>query len=414
MIKKSQRSELIVSALGNVLMWYNYALFMPFLPILSKQFFPIDDVMLCSSVSFLALSTGLFARPLGAAIFGPIGDKIGRGKAISLSILLMAVATFCIGFTPNYSRIGVWSPILLIFFRILQGASLGGGYTSAMVNLVELAPSNRRGFFGSWTDVGSQIGVLFSAQLLVILYFFFSESEIYNFSWRLPFIFSIILVPFAFTISNKKEELECEAYKTPEKSIIKMLCECKKEVMCTIAITAFSATGFYTLLSFLPFYLEREGILTLKETAVCCSYANIAVIFGALTCGFLSDYLCRKIFIISGMIGVTIVTYLIFLTGEKTPNMWIIMHSIYGLFLGTYFGSRSAFFSEAFPKHIRCTGVSVSLSLGQAVVGGMTPITMNYCTSISPLFSIIPITMVLVIGIIAVNQIEDRTGKELL
>lgn len=411
--KKSERYGLIVSTIGNILMWYNFALFMPFLHILSKQFFPIDNIALCSVISFLALSMGLFFRPVGAAIFGPIGDKIGRGKAISLSILMMAIPTLCIGFIPSYSQIGILSPILLVFCRILQGISLGGGYTSAMVNLVELAPSNRRGFFGSWTDVGSQIGVLFSGQLLVILHLFFSESEIYSFAWRYPFIFSIILIPFAFIIPNKTEEPKSNN-DSSQKGIIKMLSECKKEVICTMAITSFSAAGFYTLLTFFPYYLVREKILTLKEATVCCSFANATVILAALGCGFLSDYFSRKIFLRSGMIGVTIVVYLIFLTGGHSVTTWIIMHSLYGLFLGMYFGSRAAFFSEAFPKHIRCTGVSISLSLAQAVVGGSTSVIMNYCTSVSAFFSIIPVTVVLVMGMIALTQIEDRTGKDLL
>lgn len=412
-----ERYELIISALGNVLMWYNFALFMPFLHILSKQFCAIENVAICSVVSFAALSVGLFVRPVGAAIFGPIGDRIGRGKAISLSILMMAIPTVCIGLIPSYAQIGIWSPILLIFCRLLQGISLGGGYTSTMVHLVELAPRNRRGFFGSWADVGSQIGVLFAGELLIVLHFFFSESQVYSFAWRYPFLCAVVLIPFAFIMPNKEKEPaksdeKCSA--VPKESIITMLIKYKKEVISTMAITAFSAVGFYTLLTFLPYYLVREKILTLKETAICCSFANVTIILFALGCGILSDYFSRKIFIRIGMIGIAIVVYIIFLAGIQSLNAWIIMYSLYGIFLGMYFSSRSAFFSESFPSSIRCTAVSISLSFSQAVFGGSASLIMNYCTSVSPLVSVIPVTVVFIAGMIAMTQIEDRTGKDLL
>jgi MHS family proline/betaine transporter-like MFS transporter len=153
-------------------------------------------------LSFLILSVGLFMRPFGAAIFGPIGDKFGRQKAISISILLMAIPTFCMGLLPNYSQIGVWAPISLVFLRALQGISLGGEYTAAMVHLVEKAPSNRRCFYGSLSDAGSQIGVLLGSQVLVMLHSFFSDGEVYSFGWRIPFFLAVLLVPFAFLVPN--------------------------------------------------------------------------------------------------------------------------------------------------------------------------------------------------------------------
>ncbi|MDR3156003.1 MAG: MFS transporter [Holosporaceae bacterium] len=421
-ISKQKKINLAVGSLGNVLSWYSFSLFMPFLPIISKRFFPIEDPALCSTVSFLALSIGLFMRPVGSMIFGPIGDLIGRKKALFLSILFMAVPTVCIGLLPSYNQIGIMSPLLLLVFRACQGVSLGGEYTAAMVHLVESAPAHRRGFFGSWSDVGLQIGVLGSMNSLLLLHCFFSELEIYDFAWRIPFILGIVLIPFAFYFYNENEPAAAPAAIAKEErkesrkvcKIVRELLENKPAVFCTIAVTSFSAVGFYTLFTFLPYHLVREKMLTLKESTFCCACASLAITTTVLGCGYLSDYFRRKPFIIAGIAGVSAVVYAIFLLKINSPFTWTIAYVSYGLFLGMYFSCRSAFFSESFPRKIRCTGVSLSLSLAQAIVGGLTPVIMNYCTFISPIMSIAPATVVGIMAAIAMWEAQDRTGMELL
>ncbi len=418
-MSESEKKELIVSALGNVLVWYNFALFMPLLPILSKQFFPIENTALRDLVTFFVMSVGLFMRPFGSLIFGPIGDKIGRERAISLAILLMAIPTFLIGLIPNYEQIGIFAPILLFCMRTLQGISMGGEYTAAMVHLVEIAPSNKRGFFGSFSDAGSQVGVLLTGGVILLLYLSFSEAEIYQYAWRIPFLLAIILVPFAFMHSEKKKEAKNsgkkkDLKKPSPKSIFAALAEHKTEVLCTIAITAFSAIGFYTLLNFLPYYLVNKGILSLKDSATCSVIANICVISSILMSGFLSDFFSRKIFLQAGMIFVVATTYVMFLCNVTSTFAWILIQGVYGLSLGMYYGSRAAFFSESFPKEIRCTGVSVSLSIAQAVFGGCISMVLNYCISVSSFLVIVPATLVIIVALFAITKIKDRTGQKLI
>jgi MFS family permease len=307
---------------------------------------------------------------------------------------------------------------------------LGGEYAAAMVLMVESAPTHRRGFYGSWSDVGLQIGVLGSTNSLLLLYCFFSESEIYDFAWRISFILSAILIPFAIHFYGGKEGASSslllseilaempveEKEKRPKKTrkIIEGLRESRQAVFCTIAVTAFSAVAFYTLFVFLPYYLEQEKILTLKESTMCSALASLSVIIAALGCGYLSDHFRRKPFIICGIIGVSAVVYTIFLLKISTLFAWIIAYICYGIFLGMYFSSRSAFFSESFPKKIRCTGVSLSISLAQAIGGGMTPIIMKFCVSASVMMSIVPATIVGIVSLAAMWKAQDRTGMELL
>lgn len=402
-----KKHESLIGALGNILEWYDYALVMPLTIVLLKQFFPDSSASWVKILGGLIVSMGLFTRPLGAFIFGPIGDKFGRQKAISISILLMAVPTFLIGVLPGYNQIGIWAPILLVFFRILQGISMGGEYTAAMVHIVEKAPANKRGFYGSWTDVGNQLGVLLAGQSVVWLHSFFLEGAVYSFAWRIPFICGICLMPFAFLVPNQTPKKESQ-----KASIIKMLFEYKKEVLCTIAITAFSAVAFYTLWTFIPYYLVSENLLTLKESAICGASASLVSTISILLGGYLSDTFKRKPFMIIGILGVVLSVSIMFLFQIKSFYCWFGLQVFYGFAVGLYYSSRAAFFAESFPKQVRCTAVSVSLSIAQAIFGGLTPIVMMGLISVSYSSAVTPAVVTSVAALFALSLLKDRTGED--
>ena len=403
-----KKHESLIGALGNVMEWYDFALVMPMNVVLINQCFPNDASEWVKVLGGLIVSMGLFTRPLGALIFGPIGDKFGRQKAISISILLMAIPTFLMGVLPGYDQIGIWAPILFMFLRILQGISMGGEYTAAMVHIVEKAPSNKRGFYGSWTDAGNQVGVMFAAQSVVLLHYFFSEGEVYSFAWRIPFLCGILLVPFAFLIP-KQEKKKSD---TPKNSIFKMLMDHKKEVFCTVSITAFSAVSFYTLWTFLPKYLVSHGFLNLKQSAECGTSASMISLIAILGAGYLSDIFKRKPFLTMGIFGSAISCGYMFFSSSSSYYFWMTLQLLMGFFLGVYYSSRAAFFAESFPKEVRCTAVSLSLSFAQAIFGGLTPPIMDYLVEISSYWAIIPIVFVSILALFSLCLLEDRTGKD--
>jgi len=405
-----KKHESLIGALGNVMTWYDFALIMPMNVVLVEQCFPSNAPSWVKMMGLWIVSMGLFTRPLGALIFGPIGDKFGRQKAISFSILLMAIPTFLMGILPGYSEIGVLSPILFLFLRILQGISMGGEYTAAMVHIVEKAPSNRRGFYGGWTDAGNQVGVMLAAQSVVWLHNFFSEGEVYFFAWRIPFLLGIVLVPFAFMIP-KQEPKESEA---PKSSIFKMLMDHKKEVFCTVSITAFSAVSFYTLWTFLPNYLVTQGILNLKQSAACGAGASIISLVSILGAGYLSDIFKRKPFLTIGIVGSLISGGYMFFASSPSYYFWMILQLSMGFFLGVYYSCRAAFFAESFPKEVRCTAVSLSLSFAQAIFGGLTQPVMDCLVGISSYLAIIPIACVSALALYSLTLLEDRAGKEFI
>ncbi|MDR2107411.1 MAG: MFS transporter [Holosporaceae bacterium] len=404
-----QKHESKIGAVGNVLEWYSFGLFMPFLPLLSEKFFPSENVMLKEMLSFLALAAGMFMRPFGAAIFGPIGDKFGRQKAISVSVILMVIPTFLIGCLPDYGQIGIWAPILLVFLRALQGISLGGEYTAAMVHLVEKAPKNRRGFYGCFSDAGSQAGVLLGGQSVVWVSRLFLPDEVMSFAWRIPFLLSVVLLPFAFLTPPKPDSAKPTQ---PREPIWKTLGLYKKEVGCTVAITAFSAVAFYTLLTFLPACLVWNKVLRLEEAAACSVYANLVMIVSIIGGGYLTDFYGRKPFMISGIIGVAAVACFMFSADVKSFEMWVLLQSLYGFFIGIYYSGRAAFFSESFPAKVRCTAVSLSLSVGQAVFGGLTPTVMNCLIKIAAFLPAAPLICVSLCAIYALKAMGKNEMSE--
>lgn len=407
----AKKHESLIGAIGNVFEWYDYALVMPMTIVLMREFFPDNAGTWVKSLGIYIVSMGLFTRPLGAMIFGPIGDKFGRQKAISISVLLMAIPTVLMGFLPGYSKIGIWAPILFMFLRILQGISMGGEYTAAMVHVVEKAPSNKRGFFGSWTEAGSQIGVVFAGQSIVWLHSFFPESVVYSFAWRIPFFFGILLLPFVFLIPKQEKPSEDED-DSNKLSIWKMILAHKKEVFCTVATTAFSAVSFYTLWTFLPYYLVSSGVLNLEQSAFCGAGASIISIISILGAGYLSDIYKRKPFLIIGILGVVAVSTYMFFDSNSSYVFWLSLQLAMGFFMGMYYASRAAFFAEAFPKEVRCTAVSISLSLAQSIFGGLTPVVMVELTQRSVSLAIVPIVCISVLALYALSLLEDRTGKE--
>ncbi|MDR0555640.1 MAG: MFS transporter [Holosporaceae bacterium] len=396
----TKKYESLIAAMGNIMEWYNFALFMPFLHVLSKEFFPCEDTVQRDVLSFLAMSVGLFMRPFGAAILGPVGDKFGRPRAIACAGLLMAIPTILIGLLPNYSQIGIYAPISLLFLRAIQGISLGGEYTAAMVHLVEKAPAHRRAFFGCLSDVGCQVGVLLGGQALICLYSFFSLEEIYFFTWRIPFLFGVLQIPFIFCMP-KTDDIPQKKRETLLISLIKY----KREVGCTMAITSFSAVGFYTLLTFLPYYLVNRHLLTLKEATSCSVLSSLLITIVILVGGYLADSYSKKGFMISGIVGVSVIVYMMFLLKNTSYEQWLTLQLLYGFFIGLYFSSRAAFLAQSFPSTVRCTAVSVSLSCSQAIFGGLTPLVMDHLNKLSPSLAVIPATIVAIVAIYAVRNI---------
>ncbi|MFO0068875.1 MAG: MFS transporter, partial [Alphaproteobacteria bacterium] len=190
---KVNKKVVVSGMLGNGLEWYDYALYGHMSVVFSRLFFPTDDPSLSLILTFLTFAAGFVSRPLGAVIFGRIGDKFGRKKALVASMILMAIPTGMIGLLPTYEMIGVAAPILLLSIRILQGISLGGAFSGSMSYVVEHAPPTMRSTIGSVTMLSLVIGFLIGSAVSTIIASSLSEADFMSWGWRLPFFVGVLI-----------------------------------------------------------------------------------------------------------------------------------------------------------------------------------------------------------------------------
>lgn len=169
-------------------------------------FFPSDDPLISTLAAFATYAVGFLARPLGGIVFGHIGDKVGRKKALVITILIVGLGTFCIGLLPTYEKIGVWAPALLIFIRVLQGFGVGGEQAGAVLMTAEYSEPKHRGFFSSWVQIGAPVGFLLPLALFALLNATLSPEAMMDYGWRIPFLLSLLLVIVGLFIRLKIDE----------------------------------------------------------------------------------------------------------------------------------------------------------------------------------------------------------------
>src|ERR1700726_2232855 len=191
------------SAIGTTIEWYDFFLYGVVTPlVLNKLFFPNFDPVVGTLLAYTTFFVGFICRPIGGIIFGHFGDRIGRKTVLILTLIIMGTATFLIGLLPTYSSIGIWAPILLLLLRIFQGIGIGGEWGGAVLMAVEHSPAGKRGFYGSWPQIGVPAGLLLSSGMVYLLSFL-PESDFFSWGWRISFLISAVLVGIGLYIRLK-------------------------------------------------------------------------------------------------------------------------------------------------------------------------------------------------------------------
>jgi len=373
----------IVSCMiGNALEWYAFVIFGFFAPTISQLFFPGSSGTIGLIKAFALFGMAFIARPLGAIIFGHIGDRFSRKNALLLSIFVMAIPTVLIGCLPTYATIGVFAPILLSVLLVAQGFAIGGEFTGSMVFTIESAPMDQRGFIGSFTTFSCVIGVILGSLVSLLCTTQFSQEQMLSYGWRLPFIFTLFgTIVGAYIRKNVGEPTEYIAHKAERKNhafpLKELFTDHIKSVVCVVLIDFITAIGFFLLVIFLPTYLKSQDYLGLdaRYAMQINTFNMIVFALSTLIGGALSDKYGRKmifayvafIFLIGG--------YPIFkLLGYNTTYAPLLAQFLLALHMGLFFGVIPAGLSELFPSVIRFTGLSVSHNISMALFGGSAPL----------------------------------------
>ncbi|MCB9289492.1 MAG: MFS transporter [Lewinellaceae bacterium] len=368
----SRTSTILAGIAGNVLEWYDFAVYGFFAPVFAELFFPSKDPTVSLIASFGAFAAGFLMRPVGGAFFGYIGDHIGRKRALNLSVMMMAVPTFLIGLMPTYGQVGVAASVALVLLRMAQGLSVGGEYTSSIVYLVESAPKSKRGLFSSASLVGATGGILLGSFVGSIISGMLDESQLHTWGWRLPFLFGVLVAGVGFLIRRHMPETLKEEEKADNP--LKHLWEDRKEVLRVSALNLLTAIAFYAIFIFaatwLVNYVKEPRTVALQLNTMSMIVLMIAVPFFA----WLSDRVGRKPVLIGGAVGMVVFAY---------PLVWLMHHHNDAMILGgqmgmaillaAYAGTIPATLTEMFSSKVRVTAVSVGYNLTYAIFGGTTP-----------------------------------------
>jgi len=414
----------LASLIGTSIEWYDYFLYGTAAALVfNKLFFPNYDPLVGTLLAFLTFSLGFIARPLGGIVFGHYGDKIGRKKMLYLTLMIMGLATACIGLLPTYSAIGIWAPILLITMRLLQGFGLGGEWGGAVLMAVEHAPANRRGFYGSWPQLGAFVGLLLST-LVFRAVSKLPDAQFLTWGWRVPFLASFLLVIVGIWIRmtiaespvfEKLKEQKQEA-KMP---IVEAIIKHPKNIL--IAMGArFAENGlFYVFtvfsLTYISTYLKVPRVVGLNGLL----WAAFLGIFTCAGWGALSDKLGRRPVYMYGAIACGVLAFPFFwMLGTKDPTM-IALAIVIPVTLGhaAMYGPQASFLSEMFSARVRYSGASFGYQLASIFAGGLSPLVATWLLAVGvaagkgPTYIAYYMILLVVITVVAVAFAKE-TNKD--
>ncbi|QKJ20114.1 MFS transporter [Microbacterium hominis] len=374
------RRILTSSFLGSAIEFYDFILYATAASLVfSKVFFVNLDPAVAIFSSFATLAVGYLARPIGGIVFGHFGDMLGRKGVLILSMVMMGVATTCIGLLPTTAQIGMLAPIALILLRIVQGLAVGGEWGGAMLMALEHAPAERRGFAASFANMGGPAGAVL-ATLAVSAVSVLPTEQFLAWGWRIPFLASVVLVGVGLIVRLKVSEsplflaLETEAEKR-RLPLLEVLTRYPRNVVAgtIVGMSSYTVQGLMTVwaISYVvdQVGVSQTGVLNIK--AIGALLTVIAVWFSARA----SDRLGRKRVMAIGIIAGAVAAYpMIFLLG--IGELWAFAIALFianGLVQGTIFGPFGAFTAELFPTRMRYTGASLVYQLSSTLGAGFTP-----------------------------------------
>ena len=370
----------VSSVIGTAVEWYDFLVYGTATALVfNKLFFPLSDPALSTIAAFGTYAVGFLARPLGAAIFGHYGDRVGRKAMLVMTIVIMGLGTFLIGLLPTYNQIGIAAPILLVLLRLLQGIGIGGEWGGAVLMVVENAPARNRGLLGSMVQIGWPIGNLAAIGIFAVLSQV-PESDFLAWAWRIPFLISIVLVGIGLYIRLQLEETpvfrEIEAKKEVAKlPLVEVLTRHRRSFFTAVGLKlseiSYAIIGGVFTISYVTGKLAMPRNVIINAIFLSAVVALIVIpLFG-----WLSDSIGRKtMFYASCLFAMGFAFPMFWLLDTKDPltiTLTIIAAITFGQMVG--FGVGAPWYSELFTARLRYSGASLGFQIGAAISGGLTP-----------------------------------------
>jgi MFS family permease len=416
------RRAVIASTVGTTIEWYDFLLYGQVTGLVfGKLFFPQSDPLVGVLQAFAIFFVGFVGRPIGAAIFGHWGDRIGRKATLIATLLVTGLATVAVGLVPSYESIGIWGAVLLTIIRLIQGIGVGGEWGGSVLLAMEWARTTKnRGFISAWPQFGGPAG-LFLANLAVLLFSWLSGDQFLVWGWRIPFLLSIIMVGIGLWIRLGILETPVFRKVLAEERVERIpVLEVLKRQPKQIALTALCRMPEQA-----PGYIVATFIFTYGTTVLGQSrdFLLSAILVQAalgflwvVVAGYLSDHVGRKRMYIIGCIFSGLFGFVFFgLLDTKVPGLIFLAVALGLLPITTLYGPQAALIAESFSPRLRYSGTSLGYQLASIIAGGPSPF---IATALFATFqSSLPIALYIlgcgVIGLVAVSMLTDYTNRDI-
>ncbi len=412
----------IASTIGTSIEWYDFFLYSIVTGLVfAKEFFPNSDPLVGTLQAFLIYAVGFIARPVGAAIFGHYGDRIGRKAALVATLLLMGIATVLVGFVPGYSRIGIWGAVILTILRFIQGVGVGGEWGGSVLLAMEWSKKRgNRGFIASWPQFGVPAG-LFLANLAVIVFNIISGDKFLEWGWRVPFILSAILIIIGLWIRLGILETPVFSRLVAENKIekapaLEVLKRQPKPIILSALIRLAEQTPFYIFTAFVFSYgtahLKVDRSLLLNAVLL---FAVIELFTIPLS-GHLSDRIGRKRTYLLGAALMVISGFVFFGLLDTRNPILIVLGIVFGAIPHSIlYGTQASLIAEQFTPRMRYSGASIGYQLASIIAGGPAPLVAAWLFSIYKTGSSIAIYIGVcaLIGFVATLFMTEYSNKDI-
>ena len=375
------RRGVIAGVVGNMLEWYDFALFGFFAAQIGAHFFPATNPTASLLAAYGTFAAGFLMRPIGGAVFGWIGDKFGRKQALLWSVLAMALPSFCIGLLPSEATIGIAAPALLLVFRLLQGLAVGGEYMASSVFLVEGAEPGKRGWMGAWSVFGCFAGTLLGSAAGLLVNAILSPNAVMAYGWRIPFIVGITVGLGGIII--RRHFVEQVPHQPPAKSPLGESFRMHwRTILHLVLLVAGLSVGFYTTFVYSATWLKQVAGVPARTAFEINTLAMALCLLVVLPAGGLSDRVGRRpVLIVVGGLMMALGYPLMALMARGQWAGVLVGQAGLALLVAAAAGVLSATMAELAPWRVRCTVLSISYNIGVALLGGTTPLVAAWLVS---------------------------------